>query len=160
MLQNFFLLLSIIYSGLYVFNDYLLLLYLYKLTFELGLTHYDLADLGLTTLEKWDTQSTIHNTINSNSNTTTNTNAACDDMKELLYEVLPCLDDYLRSEVNENRGNITFSSCFLLQNICSSFLPDDMKEFAVQTFFFFFLNCKNAYKWVLKSVVSPLNKNP
>ena len=95
-----------------------------QLTFELGLTHYDLADLGLNTLEKWNTQSVLHNTDSNTAATVANTTAG-DEMKELLYEVLPSLDDYLRSELNENgkdtrARNLTLSAprpCFAMLSL-------------------------------------------
>jgi len=55
----------------------------------LGLTHFELADFGLTTLEKW-------NKCASSSDT--------DGFKELLFDILPSLDDYLRSELNDTNG--------------------------------------------------------
>ena len=55
----------------------------------MGLTHFELADFGLTTLEKWNTSASLSD---------------ADGFKELLFEVLPSLDDYLRSELNDAKG--------------------------------------------------------
>lgn len=51
----------------------------FQTTFQLGLSHFELAELGLCTLEKW--------------------NLCLDksDVRNVLSKVLPCLDDYLQS---------------------------------------------------------------
>ncbi|XP_066926586.1 DNA-dependent protein kinase catalytic subunit-like [Clytia hemisphaerica] len=69
---------------------------IFKLTFELGLTQFELADVALSTLEKWYKESC------SDRNHT-------QDMNDLLSEILPSLDDYLRSELNSNEPNEDFS---------------------------------------------------
>ena len=49
--------------------------------FNIGLSQYEHAEFGLKTLEKWNEQ------LDSN------------EMEEILKQVLPCLDDYLQSNI-------------------------------------------------------------
>ena len=62
----------------------------FQITFQLDLSYVELADLGLSTLLKW------------------NTHLCKEDMQVVLSKVLPSLDDYLQSASSEDSGKIFF----------------------------------------------------
>ena len=59
-----------------------------QISLKLGLSHFELADSALSTLEQWNRR--LSSVV----------------MEKLLCQVLPCLDDFLQSNLNSN-GEIT-----------------------------------------------------